>query len=60
MHVGTVTMTDDRYKIFDLPYPWFVGPFQLVIPTTEAVANFGAPWQPFDYQVDTVQTTMNN
>ena len=53
MHVGTVTMTDDRYKIFDLPYPWFVGPFQLVIPTTEAVANFGAPWQPFHYQVDT-------
>ena len=42
---------EGRSKVIDTVFPWTVTSFSLLTPMTDSMSNFGAPWEPFRYEI---------
>ncbi|XP_057374282.2 ionotropic receptor 93a-like [Daphnia carinata] len=51
MVVRDLFMTSGRYRLLDMPYPWYQGPARFLIPVPDARLNFTAVLKPFQLQV---------
>ncbi|KZS12141.1 Uncharacterized protein APZ42_022949 [Daphnia magna] len=51
MVVSDLFMTSRRYRVVDMPYPWYQGPARFLIPVPDVRLNFAAVLKPFQFRV---------
>jgi len=49
--MGAVILMEGRSKLVDIVFPWAITSFSLLTPMTDSLSNFGAPWEPFRYEI---------
>ncbi|XP_046648885.1 ionotropic receptor 93a-like [Daphnia pulicaria] len=51
MVLSDLFMTSGRYRLVDMPYPWYQGPARFLIPVPDASLNFASVLKPFQLPV---------
>ena len=51
MVVSDLFMTSGRYRLVDMPYPWYQGPARFLIPVSDTSLNFTSVLKPFQLWV---------
>ena len=52
MSFGALGISPERAREVDLPFPWQISGYGLIIPFPEASASMSAPWKTFDVKVN--------
>jgi hypothetical protein len=52
MAISAIGISPERAREVDLPFPWQISGFGLIIPFPEASASMSAPWKTFDVKVN--------
>ena len=52
MSFGALGNSPERAREVDLPFPWQISGYGLIIPFPEASTNMSAPWKTFDVKVN--------
>nr|CAH0101150.1 unnamed protein product [Daphnia galeata] len=51
MVLSDLFMTSGRYRLVDMPFPWYQGPARFLIPITDSSLNFTSVLKPFQLSV---------
>jgi len=57
MVLSDLFMTSGRYRLVDMPYPWYQGPARFLIPVSDARLNFASVLKPFQLPVQVAKLT---
>ena len=52
MVLSDLFMTSGRYRLVDMPFPWYQGPARFHIPVTDSSLNFSSVLKPFQLPVN--------
>jgi hypothetical protein len=52
MSFGAIAISAERARELDLPFPWQISGYGLIIPFPKATVSMSAPWKTFDVKVN--------